>query len=84
MLGVLGAVAQEAQWYKRVKNKRSKPVSFHEFQTCAQSSDKKMWLKSIESMVMNQYGYVSHAVARFLESFTECASVSDVKDRYYT
>ena len=33
--------------------------------------------------VMKQYDCVSHAVNRFLEPFTECASVSDEKDRYH-
>ena len=34
--------------------------------------------------VMKYYDCVSCVVNRFLEPFTECASVSDAKDRYYT
>ena len=33
---------------------------------------------------MKQCDYVSFAVDRFLESFTECASMSDDKDRHHT
>ena len=33
---------------------------------------------------MKHYDCVSDAVNRFPESFTECASVSDDKDRYCT
>ena len=34
--------------------------------------------------MMKQFDCVSYAVNRFLEPLTECASVSDEKDRYYT
>ena len=34
--------------------------------------------------IMKYYDFVTSAVNRFLEPFTECASVSDEKDRYYT
>ena len=37
------------------------------------------------TIVMKSYDCLSsNAVDRFIEPFTECASVSDDKDRYYT
>ena len=38
----------------------------------------------IPSGIDEKSDYVSFAVDRFLEPFTECASVSDERNRYYT